>query len=365
MEENGLDALLIFSGPNFFYFSGVPCGRSGSRPFILLLPREAEAVVLVHQARLLETRLYSSIANILTYTGLSVLPVEQMLGLLSKLHLERGVLGTETGQEMVMDIPLNDFFELQMVTPKIQYIDASPLLWRMRTIKSPAEVARIAQACAITSQAYDLTFQNIRPGSSEIEVEKMMLRYQIELGGSNPWLLTTSGVGNYEMISKAASPRTIEPGDMVWMDGGCAVEGYWSDFSRAGVVGGATSEQADTQETINNITMDAVRMVRPGVPVSEIAQSCDEALARLRLPVTASLSGLASRVGHGLGLNITELPSLNVHDRSILEEGMVVTIEPGFATPFGTFHVEQNVWVTASEPVILSQADWRLRSIQA
>jgi Xaa-Pro aminopeptidase len=72
------------------------------------------------------------------------------------------------------------------------------------------------------------------------------------------------------------------------------------------------------------------------------------------------VSGLACRVGHGLGLSTTEPPSLALDDPTVLEAGMVVTIEPGFATEFGMFHVEQNVVVTDDGPDVLSTAPWEL-----
>jgi Xaa-Pro aminopeptidase len=106
-------------------------------------------------------------------------------------------------------------------------------------------------------------------------------------------------------------------------------------------------------------------MVRPGVPVAEIANICNEAVKALNLPVTSNISGLASRVGHGVGLVVTELPSINESDSTVLEPGMIVTIEPGVATSYGTFHVEQNVLVTSEGPLVLSNAQGQLWNIQA
>jgi Xaa-Pro aminopeptidase len=103
-----------------------------------------------------------------------------------------------------------------------------------------------------------------------------------------------------------------------------------------------------------------VALVTPGRPVSEIAAYCDDAIAGLGIPLTSSVSGLAGRVGHGLGLSTTEPPSLAFGDPTVLEPGMVVTIEPGFATEFGIFHVEQNVAVTDKGPDVLSTAPWEL-----
>ena len=103
--------------------------------------------------------------------------------------------------------------------------------------------------------------------------------------------------------------------------------------------------------------------MRPGVTASAIARFCLVRLEDLRFPITSSITVLASRVGHGMGLNMTELPHLSIHDHTHLEPGMVITIEPGVATKYGTFHVEENVLITEDGFEILSECPRELRKI--
>ncbi len=109
--------------------------------------------------------------------------------------------------------------------------------------------------------------------------------------------------------------------------------------------------------------MLGVDAIRPGITTGEVARRCNEALARLDLPITSCVSDLAARVGHGLGLMTTELPHVAEDDETVLEPGMIVTIEPGVATPFGIFHVEENVLVTEQGHEVLSQAPRELATI--
>ncbi len=185
----------------------------------------------------------------------------------------------------------------------------------------------------------------------------------ISLGGRSPWALVTSGEGNYDLVSKEGGSRQVLKGDMVWIDGGCSINGYFSDFSRACVIGKASERQKKAQRLIHEITLVGMDMLRPGMPVSQIAARMNQAVLELDLPITSNISGLAGRVGHGIGMCITEPPSLSESDPTILEEGMVVTIEPGVATPFGTFHIEENVLVTKEGPVLLSSPYWELWEI--
>ena len=363
MEAQGLDALMLFTGPNLVYFTGMPCHRSGSRPFIYLLTRRGEPVLIVHDGRQGEAQRFTDVSDVRTYSRLSHLPLETVLRVIEEKALRRGRIGAELGGEMVMDIPFSDFTDLREALPSVQFVDASPLLWRLRMIKSEAEIARVAKACEITAQAYAQTYPAVRAGMSEVEIHGLMMRQMIALGGSSPWIFITSGTGNYHLVSKGPSTRCVEPGEMVWMDCGCAVDGYWSDFDRASVVGGPSLAQVEAQRTVHEITHQGIAMMRPGVPVAEIAAYCNEAIRALKFPITSNISGLAARVGHGLGMVVTELPSLNEEDSTLLEAGMIVTIEPGVATEYGTFHIEENVLVTTDGPRILTSAQRELWTI--
>jgi Xaa-Pro aminopeptidase len=365
MEQEGIDALLLFSGANLAYFTGLPVVRSGSRPAALVLPRRGEPALIVHEARQYEARALGLVRDVRTYTRLSYLPIDALRRAIQDLGLVRGTFGVEFGGEMVLDASFGDVLALQDALAPARLTDASQLLWQVRMIKSVGEIERVQRACDITSRAYEQTFSTVVAGMREIDVEGTMLAAMLGLGGRSPWALITSGSGNYDMVSKGATERVLETGDMVWMDCGCSVDGYWSDFSRAMVIGGPSQAQQDVQLQINTITEVGIQMLRPGTPVAEVAARCNAAVAALAVPISSSISGLAGRVGHGLGLLVTELPSVSEADQTVLAPGMIITIEPGVATDFGTFHTEQNVLVTPSEPQVLSASDWKRRSTMA
>jgi Xaa-Pro aminopeptidase len=185
----------------------------------------------------------------------------------------------------------------------------------------------------------------------------------IRRGGADPWVLSSFGPGSYELPTEVLPQGLVRRGDMLWIDAGCAVGGYWSDFSRAAVVGPPSAEQLEAHAAVHALTESAVRLIRPGRPVAEIAAACREGLAGLDLEVTAHLSDLAGRVGHGLGLDVTELPHVAEFDSTVLEAGMVITVEPAVATRYGAFHVEENVLVTEDGFKILSTAPWELATV--
>jgi len=190
-----------------------------------------------------------------------------------------------------------------------------------------------------------------------------MKDYLVQHSDGTIFLAITSGSGNYDLVTKRPENRPLVSGDLVWMDAGCTVNGYWSDYSRAGIVGPPSDEQRCAQDAIHRITNQAVAMVRPGVRASWIWQFCLKELEALFFPITSSITQLAARVGHGLGLDMTEPPHLGPHDQTLLQEGMVITIEPGVATTYGTFHVEENVLITKDGAELLSRSPRNLQPI--
>lgn len=364
MLEKELRAVLLGTGMNLAYFSGYPSpSKSVPRPFFLLLPLEGDPVFFTQSGHRYEAVQFSWIRDVRDYAELSHAPVE----LIRDAMRQRGVLGKNVGMELgfeqSLDISYKEFLRLQEGLGETRLIDVSDILWRLRMIKSPSEIACIREACRITAQAYQRTFSGVRKGMLERKVYQTMRENLLQPGVGDVFLAITSGVGNYDFVTKPPEDRPIEHGDFVWMDAGCTIQGYWSDYSRAGVVGSPTAAQARAQEAVHRVTSDAVKLVRPGVTASALAEFCYKRLESIGFDVTSSIGRLAARIGHGVGLNITEPPHLGLHDDTPLEAGMVVTLEPGVATGYGTFHVEENVLVTSDGAEVLSECPRELWEI--
>ena len=364
MARHDLDGLLLTSGPNLTYLSGYPSPlRAGSRPFVFLLPQAGEPILIVHAGRELEAGGYSWVKDIRTYHTLSYAPLPEIVAAMHDAELTRGRIGAELGPEESLDLPVEDFHELQRRLSAAQFVAAGAAIWPVRMRKSAAEVEYVRRACQATTQAYEQTFAQARGDMTEADVARLMTIASLEAGGDTPWVLITSGAGNYDLATKLPSGRRLQRGDLVWMDSGCAVAGYWSDFGRAGVVGGPTPAQRDLQAALHEITMLGVAAIRPGATTGEIARVCKVALGRLELRMTSCVSCLAARVGHGLGLMPTEPPHVAEEDDTVLEPGMIITVEPGVAAPFGIFHVEENVLVTEQGHEVLSHAPREVATI--
>lgn len=353
MAERGFDAVLLMAGSNIVYFCGYPAPQlSSARPFFLVVPAAGSPAFLVHAGRQFEARSYTRQGEIHLYHTLTGLP-EELPALLADC-VGTGAVGCEIGRETYLNLPLDQFTLLRERLPQTDFRDAADLVWDLRMVKSEAEISCHREACRVTGDAYEATFRAVGAGASQQEVARRMRVESIENGGSDPFVLINSGPDTYDFATGVPGERTLAPGDMLWMDAGCTVTGYWSDFSRAAVVGEPSPEQARMHADIAGLTQACVDMVRPGLTCADLARYCNAELTKLKAPATSVISGLAGRVGHGVGLTTTEPPHIAEYDERPLAPGMVITIEPGVATAYGTFHVEANVAVTNDGCEVLS-----------
>ena len=169
-------------------------------------------------------------------------------------------------------------------------------------------------------------------------------------GASTSWVLIQSGT--YDRGGLIARDRPVQAGEMVWVDMGANVLGYWADFCRAAVLGPPTAHQRRIQTHIREITQMGIETVRPGITVADVARVCAREMGRRGLPFNT----WGVRYGHGLGLQTTEPPHVAEYDDTVIEPGMTLTIEPGTCTAEGRFQIEENLTVTASGARCLSQS---------
>jgi Xaa-Pro aminopeptidase len=148
---------------------------------------------------------------------------------------------------------------------------------------------------------------------------------------------------------------------MIWVDLGVVFNGYWSDHCRAAVVGPPSDAQQRNWDQIVQVTRKGVETVRAGVPVTAVVEACNAEAKRLGLEFTFA----AGRMGHGMGLMSTEPPHVAAYDSTVLEPGMVVTVEPGWVLEHGAYICEENVVVTPAGCEQLTITSRALRQIPA
>ena len=353
MAGAGLDALLLTAEANYRYFSGHHTGfwLSKARPMLMLLPREREPVLLLTTNQVPQAELMSPVKDIRSWDGFMAEAIPVLADAVRGLGLPRPRIGAELGFKQRLGMPHAEFGRLQGLLPEAAFVDAAALLWTVRRVKSPDEIRCLREAARITAAAYEAMFAQVRPGTTEREAHRRFLVTLFEEGAERPgYIPITSGRGHYHRRTGGPTDRALEPGDLLWLDGGCSYLGYWSDFSRTVAVGRSSPEQADTYARLREITHRCLEAVRPGLPIAGIARRAEAEFRRAGFPW-----GATSRIGHGIGLDLTEPPSVRGDVEEALSPGMVLTIEPTVLAEHGLYQLEEIYAVTASGHELLTR----------
>lgn len=227
---------------------------------------------------------------------------------------------------------------------------ASEVLAPMRMIKDEGELTRIHANAASADTAMEAAFAALHEGASETEVAAAA-RDAFDRAGALAIDLTIVGSGpNGAYPHHATGTRRIVEGDAVVIDLGASLDGYHSDITRMALVGTPPQGYEEVHGTVERAVIAALAAARPGARVREV-----DAAARQVIEEAGYGAYFPHRTGHGLGLDGHEPPFLTATGDTILEEGMVFSIEPGIYLP-GRFGVrlEEIVALGADGPSVLS-----------
>lgn len=235
--------------------------------------------------------------------------------------------------------------------------DDEGLIRKLRMIKDDAEIERIERAADIADRALAEVEPMLGDGLTELDIRAELEYRMVRLGAddrSYPTIVAT-GPEHGARPHHGASRRTITDGDTVIIDVGALVAGYHSDMTRSWVVGDATTEQRDTYALVAESQRAGLDAVRAGASSQAVDAACRDVFES-----AGRLDEYLHGTGHGVGLDIHEVPFHNRTTDVTLEPGMVVTIEPGlYRGGFGGFRIEDLVLVTDTGHRVLTHSPKR------
>jgi Xaa-Pro aminopeptidase len=355
MREQRLDALLVTSPPNFRYFSGFDSQfwESPTRPWFIVVPAAGRCIAVVPEigAPVLAQGWIDDIrswpAPRPADDGVSLLS-----GVLRCLPRRFGRIGLELGRESVLRMPIIDFLAIREQLREIELVDGSPCIWHVRRIKTPAEVAHIRAACQLVSSAFEALPQQLAVGRTEAEVCRDLTIDILRRGADTvPFVASASGPGGYAQIISRPGPRALHEGDVLIIDVGATVSGYFCDFDRNYGFGTLGAAALNAQDAVWRATEAGIAAAVPGATTTQLWA------AMMKVLDAAGMRGNnVGRLGHGLGLQLTEPPSNMPGDETVLEPGMVITIEPGMEYEEGKMIVhEENVVIMPDGAQLLTR----------
>ena len=350
MNAADLDAILLTTEPDIRYFTGylTRFWESPCRPWFLVLPRSGDPIAVIPSiGAALMARTW--ITDIRTWRAPDL--EDDGISLLAETLRDLGPrIGTPSGLQSHLRMPLGDFARLNAALPQPIGADAD-ILRSLRLVKSEAEIEKIKTACQIATRAFESVPEIARIGQPLAPVFRDFQRLCLDEGADwVPYLAGAAAPGGYGDVISPADDRPLEAGDVLMLDTGLVHDGYFCDFDRNFSVGSPSPDVAAGHSRLIEATYAAFEAARPGATAAELFHVMDKI-------VTGGAGGSeAGRYGHGLGMNLTEWPSLIPTDHTPLVEGMVLTLEPGIELAPGRALVhEENIVIRENGAEWLSQ----------
>jgi Xaa-Pro aminopeptidase len=266
-----------------------------------------------------------------------------------RLGVETSRISYEFAAQLVKKVP-----GLEVVALNRQFLE------NLRIRKSQEEKQKIQRAAAIASSACRETLQSGLEGKKESDVAadlELLFRRGGAEGTAFPTIVASGPRG--ALPHGTASSKTIKAGELVVVDFGCWFDAYSSDETVTCVIGSPSAEQKKIHKAVYDAHMKALDAVKEGIAVREL-----DKIARRSIDQAGYGKYFVHGLGHGVGLETHEPPSLSPRGKGVLQEGMVFTIEPGiYIEDYGGVRLESLVYLGGSGPELLSQMPKDLISV--
>tara|TARA_B110000305_G_scaffold40348_1_gene41724 strand:+ start:2463 stop:3656 length:1194 start_codon:yes stop_codon:yes gene_type:complete len=360
MRALKLDAVLLTTETNVRYFSGyfTQFWQSPTRPWFLILPLTGKPIAVIPTIGVVGMS-NTWVEDIRAWP--SPFPADDGVSLLSQtladLPKRFGRLGMTLGRETHLRMPQQQVQSLY-ASNHFDLVDVSREVLHLRSLKSAAEINRVAHICGVTSNAFAELPNFARVGMTEREVVAAFRMELLRQGADHsPFIVSSSGPDGYDDIIMGPTDRLVESGDVLIIDTGTVWQGYFCDFDRNWCFGDCSDETKSAYTTVYQATNAGFEAAKPGNTTSD--------LYRAMWPIMhagGALGNDVGRLGHGLGSDLTEWPSNTATDDTVLEVGMIMTLEPGMSYLNKSGQVKQMVH---EENIVITEEGAQWLSIRA
>ena len=341
-ERAKFDGFLIFNSANLRYFTGFPGATS------LLIPRDGEGTIYVYgvnyeqakaEAKDFKVELVKRDENLMA-------KIAQQANDCKIKNLAVDALGVESWRSLTKG-----------VRGRIRLKVKGGLISSLRAVKDAEEIEIMRKAAELTSEGMKTAYEVLSLGMREYEVAAE-IEYAMRKRGSYGTAFDTA-------VSSGASSafphggcfdRKIREGELVVLDFGAVYEGYRSDMTRTMVAGKPSAKQKKLFEVVKQAQQKAFEAIKPRAKTREV-----DAVARKTIEAAGYGEFFVHGLGHGVGLDIHEPPTLNSASKEELSAGNVVTDEPGIYLPgYGGVRIEDTVLVTEKGAEKLTNGQYSL-----
>ncbi len=355
MHADALDALLVTTAENIRYFSGffTQFFQSPTRPWFLILPKLGKPVAVIPTiGAVVMSRCW--IDDIRTWP--SPHPTDDGISLLGTTLTELagagGRIGVTMENETILRMPVAGFERLRQDLAGVEFVDATDIVKSLRMVKSENEIEKIAHVCGLVSEAFDAAPDLFSVGQNIVEAFRAFKIDCLRRGVDDvPYLVGGADAGGYGDIISPPDDRPLRNGDVLMLDTGCTFDGYFCDFDRNFAFGTASDEVRQVYEVVFEATEAGLAAARPGNTCADLFHAMQRVMA-----ASGATDSDVGRLGHGLGMQLTEWPSNTADDPTVLTPGMVITLEPSMGFGVGRVMVhEENIVIRDGGPELLTR----------
>lgn len=342
LQKHEMDAMLLFSPFNWWYYAGWAEDQTRHASFwrsaLIILPGR-DPIAVAHPA-------YRACLSLTTYiedvrywhefarrlpTSFWALLYDSLAGL----GLTNKVLGIETGHGIDTFLSFDELDILKKGLPDAKIVSADKVIWEQRMIKTPYEVEVLREAGRRGCAAVRAAFEAIKPGVNELEVHRVFWETAVRNGllegplRQTQWLCWTSNPkeagGIHRWICQAVD-RIIEVGDQGICDGGPTYRGYRTDFQRSFYVGDPPQKQLSYSGMAKEAFFHTLAVIKPGIRICDIYEAGVKNIQKMD---PSQRVNIIDFLGHSIGLMRHEPPWIRAKEETVVQPGMVLCVEMG------------------------------------
>ncbi|WP_078391936.1 M24 family metallopeptidase [Shouchella patagoniensis] len=241
--------------------------------------------------------------------------------------------------------------ELDKLSDSLEFIDCEPVMMSQRLIKTEVELETLQRAAAFADVGVEFGINALKTGVTELEVIAE-IEYQLKKQGIREMSFQTTVLFGDHAASPHGKPgdRALQEGEFVLFDLGVVLDGYCSDITRTVAYGEVNDQAKAIYEVVLDAQNAALHAAKPGIIIGDL-----DLTARTVISEAGFGDYFPHRLGHGLGIDVHEAPSMSQENKDTLQLGMTFTIEPGIYVPnVAGVRIEDDVVVTEDGGVPLT-----------
>ena len=348
MQHHGLDALLLTTETNVRYFTGflTRFWESPTRPWYLIIPSKGKPIAVIPSiGKALMSKTWVEDIRTWPSPDLKDEGISLLSDTLEEIAKNKNI-GLPSGTETYVRMPQTD---LKKLSQNVKLTSDFDIVKKLRMTKSNEEIDKIEKACRIAEDAFrrvpEIAFENVN-------LDEVFRKFQmlcLEAGAD--WVPYLAGGADTEGYDDVISPAKVAPlkkQDILMLDTGLVWDGYFCDYDRNWSVGPPSKIVSAAYSQLLEASDAAFEIAKPGATASDLFHAMNSIL-------TQNSSGTdAGRLGHGVGMSLTEWPSLIPDDYTVLEQGMVLSLEPGITLNDRIIVHEENIEITETGARYLS-----------